>query len=66
MASSSEKTTKKHELFISSPLGQKDVSDIPGIGLKYADALHKRGITKVPFLSLIKKLLAIHDTSAEN
>ena len=55
MASSSEKTTKKHEIFISSPLGEKDISEIPGIGLKYAEALRKEGINKVPFLSFEKK-----------
>lgn len=50
--SSSEKTTKKHEIFVSSPLGEKDVGQIPGIGIKYAEELRKQGINKVPFLSL--------------
>ena len=40
-------TTKKHELFVSEPMGEKHVTEIPGIGKVTAENMAEDGITQV-------------------
>ena len=53
-------TTKKHRLFVSEPIGDKDVRTLPGIGDIFGARLSAKGFDKVNFLfknSTVLKLI---------
>lgn len=39
-------SSKKHDNFVNSPMGQKEVSKLPGIGITIKQRLNEKGITR--------------------
>ena len=39
-------SSKKHDNFVNSPMGQKEVSKLPGIGTTLKQRLNEKGITR--------------------
>ena len=48
-------TSKKHANFVAEPIGEKEVSEIAGIGPTYADRLKNKGFEKVSSIFVFKK-----------
>lgn len=50
-------TSKKHANFVAEPMGEKEVSEIAGIGPTYADRLKNKGFEKVSSIFVFGKYL---------
>lgn len=55
-------TTKKHRDFVSEPIGEKDVSSIPGIGAVLAKRLGEKGFPKA--YNLLGQVLLLNKDKA--
>lgn len=49
--------TEKFDTFVATPMGDKDVTAIPGIGKAFGAGLRAKNIKKSMILSLLKKYI---------